>query len=621
MDTLLVRTMPERPAPANPRVWLAGILLGSIALLPGSVRAETVTAIVDLLPPAHGEAAEAVEWQSVLAVIPHEHQAVAARAFVVEGDGAPVARPDSGTGAAPSGRHGHAAGGALAGGRHETDTGPQLATRGLATWGYDGFQVATLAVAAEVPGADGHTRRVRRARVEITTRPGGRPALQRLRSDPRRDARLQRRLSHQVVNPAALVEYAPPRPPQPQRKSAAAPGGFLPSFDPSLVGSGVRYLIITTEEFVPAFQPLADWKTARGMPAQIRTVEWIESRTRQGIDRPETIRNFLIEAYQLWGIEWVLLGGDTGVIPARYGRTSLYPNTQDEYSPTDMYFSCLDGTWNEDGDAVWGEGATAEDPSEADILPELFVARAPVNDLSEVQFFVNKILAYESPVYTDYQHKALLLHEVLVPANWDSGEAIAYDGAVIGEQMVSASLPPEVVPTRLYDTYWMYPGSSQLSKALTISELNAAHGVVNQLGHGYRYNMSVGDQSLVNADADVLSNTDRSFLLFLANCTAVAFDFNCLAEPFLLNPGGGAAGVIGASRSVSAIFVTFYNSALFRQLYEFDQVHLAQLLNSARLERSALANNDSQDRQLHFSLNALGDPEMRVFTGPVAYTL
>jgi hypothetical protein len=106
--------------------------------------------------------------------------------------------------------------------------------------------------------------------------------------------------------------------------STSRGGGFLPTGDPSLDGSAVRYLIITSAALQSAFQPLADWKTQRGVPATIRTIEWIESRTRHGVDRAETIRNFLIEAYTLWGVDWVLLGGDTGTIPARFGWSSLY---------------------------------------------------------------------------------------------------------------------------------------------------------------------------------------------------------------------------------------------------------------------------------------------------------
>src|SRR5215471_13378420 len=47
---------------------------------------------------------------------------------------------------------------------------------------------------------------------------------------------------------------------------------FLPTQVPSLLGSPVDYLIVTTDALASSFQPLADWKTASGVPAAIRTL-------------------------------------------------------------------------------------------------------------------------------------------------------------------------------------------------------------------------------------------------------------------------------------------------------------------------------------------------------------
>jgi hypothetical protein len=195
--------------------------------------------------------------------------------------------------------------------------------------------------------------------------------------------------------------------------------------------------------------------------------------------------------------------------------------------------------------------------------------------------------------------------------------AVSLNGAPGTEQMISQSVPAGFTNQRLYDTYWQYPGSSKLTRASAMNQMDAGYGIVNHLGHGFRYTMSCGDASLVNADADALTNGSRSFVLMMANCAAVAFDYNCLAERFLLNPGGGAAGIIGAARSVSAGLIVTYNQAFYRQLFQFGHVHLADALDAMRLERTSLAELDGSDRWIHFSLNALGDPEMTIFTGAV----
>jgi hypothetical protein len=489
-----------------------------------------------------------------------------------------------------------------------------------------GYAIALVRVARAAVEAASGSRGAVEVAVEVETGLGTRASLARLRPDPEQAARERAAIERIVANRGDVALCAPPQPSlaalaappsrggRPSVASAQRSSGFRPTGDPSLDGSGVRYLIVTSEALAPEFQPLADWKTRRGVPTAIRSIEWIESRTRRGVDRAETLRSFLAEAYQLWGIEYVLLGGDTDILPPRFAFSTIYGGGT---APADLYFACLDGTWNADGDAVWGEGATGMGMGESDLLPELAVGRAPVNNATQVQVFVDRVIGYETPRFADYQDRATFLAEVLVPANWDSGQAISQNGAPGSEQMIAQSVPPSFTVQRYYDTYWNYPGVERLTRAVSLAAMNAGAGIINHLGHGFRYTMSCGDGSLVNADADALANGGRMFVLCMANCAAVAFDYNCLAERFLLNPGGGAAVVIGASRSVSASLIITYNRAFHRQLFEQQRVHAGDLLNALRLERTSFAEQDGSDRWIQFSLNTLGDPEMPIFTSAV----
>ncbi len=484
------------------------------------------------------------------------------------------------------------------------------------TAGYRGYSVALVRIAPFALGSPPAP-----VVLQVDTAPARRELqpLVRLRPDMVQSQRASADVRALVANDADVDRFAPSALQMSSIHPAVRadrPRGFQPTSDPSLDGSGVRYLIVTTEALVPSFQILADWKTRRGVPTAIRSIEWIESRTRHGVDRAETLRNFLVEAYQLWGVEYVLLGGDTDLLPARFAYSNVFGGGT---APADMYFACLDGTWNADGDSKWGEGGLGAVPSEADILPELAVARAPVNDATQTVNFVLRVVGYETPLFADYQTRAAFMTEVLVPANWDSGQSISYNGAPTTELIISQSLPPAFTSDRLYDTYWQYPGSEKLLRTSSVAAMNSGVGIVNHLGHGFRYTMSCGNGSLVNADADALTNGGRTFVMCMANCAAVSFDYNCLAERFLLNPGGGAAAVIGAARSVSASLVTVYDRAFFRQLFEQGHVHVADLLNALRLERASLAELDGGDRWIQFSLNALADAEMSVFTGAVRF--
>ena len=85
------------------------------------------------------------------------------------------------------------------------------------------------------------------------------------------------------------------------------------------------------------------------------TTDFIVANYRNGADIQETIRLFLQDAYAKWGTEYVLLGGDTDVLPARYVINTFYPTYSQTSIPVDLYYAALDGNWNANGNAFFGE--------------------------------------------------------------------------------------------------------------------------------------------------------------------------------------------------------------------------------------------------------------------------
>lgn len=53
-----------------------------------------------------------------------------------------------------------------------------------------------------------------------------------------------------------------------------------------------------------------------------------------------------------------------------------------------MYYACLDGNWNTDGDDRWGEA------NEADLIPELSIGRFCYNNDLEINRFIDKVDGY-----------------------------------------------------------------------------------------------------------------------------------------------------------------------------------------------------------------------------------
>jgi len=122
--------------------------------------------------------------------------------------------------------------------------------------------------------------------------------------------------------------------------------------NPALAGSynlntrhqtlGYDLLIITTESLKDGFEPLALAHNATGVKTVIKTLSDI------GSDDAEDIRDYIRDAYTNWGIDYVLLGGDDNVIPARdfyFGRDCNLV-FKPILGPSDLYYGGLDGSWN-----------------------------------------------------------------------------------------------------------------------------------------------------------------------------------------------------------------------------------------------------------------------------------
>jgi hypothetical protein len=340
--------------------------------------------------------------------------------------------------------------------------------------------------------------------VELEAVAGTSDAVRAVRMTPAGAAEIQQRLRATTLNPEDASTYPP--------VIVAAPtGAFSPSALPSLQGSPVASVIITTDALSAPFDSLAQWKTARGLPTVVRTVEWIAANYRRGTDLTETIRFFLRDAYANWGTQSVLLAGDTPEVPPRYLYSAYYYGGT--LIPADIYFEGLDGSFNADGDDRFGE-----QPADApDLWPELRVARLPVSTVAGANTVVSKIKAYETPLDAEYTDKVLFLAEVLFPTPWTQGQPIQSNGGTIAEEIRYYVESPDRRIARSYQTPTYFPGATQESRQATIDSLLAGFNMVFHVGHGYRFNMHCADASVTIPDADALVHPNREFNLYMLN--------------------------------------------------------------------------------------------------------
>ncbi|MCD4691007.1 hypothetical protein K8S17_06040, partial [bacterium] len=397
--------------------------------------------------------------------------------------------------------------------------------------------------------------------------------------------------------------------------SGSSPDGFSPRHSPSLEGSLVEYVIITSEEYESHFQQIADWKTKKGVPAVVRTVSWINSNYPGGCDTAERIRLFIRDAFASWGTTYVLLGGDTAVIPPRYGMSAYYGGWE---ISTDLYYSDLDGNWNGDGDSQFGEGYSGPGAvgDSLDLYPDVFVGRAPVATIIEAETFVDKTFEYVMDPDPVFAERNLYLAEVLFPYDWEEGMLISTDGAADVVEPTLSLVPPNVHIALLYQNTDPFPQSFPLNRTTAIDSMNLGYNIVSHVGHGNKDIMRCSRNNYVSVqDVDALTNgQNKSGYVWMLNCTSTAIEYDCIAEHLMNNPNGGASSLFGPTRFCFPTTAKDYYLSWFDYFYAHGTTRAGVISAACKTPYVAESNYDNTDRWTQMSHVYLGDPEMRLWT-------
>ncbi len=366
-----------------------------------------------------------------------------------------------------------------------------------------------------------------------------------------------------------------------------------------------QYLIITGEALVPGFQPLADWKRRKGLSATIVTVEAIQA-AYSGADTQERIRSFIQQAHANWNTQWVLLGGDTEIVPHRtaFAMDCEYGVYENNYIPCDLYYADLDGDWNANGNDIYGEVA-----DDIDMYPDLFVGRAPVETVEEAERFVSRLLRYERDPPPDYLLDMLFLAEIL----WSD----PYTDSGKGKDHIADSF----VPRRFKPITRLYESLGNQSKATVMAELNGGAHLINHDGHASIGLLSIGNGYLRSGDMDGLTNGERYGICYSIGCWPAAFDRDCIAEHFLTAPHGGGVAFIGNSRygwgspgNPLYGYSDRFDQQFFNKLLQQRHHHIGAALAAAKAVYLPFSAQENVYRWCQYEITLLGDPEMPVWT-------
>ena len=390
--------------------------------------------------------------------------------------------------------------------------------------------------------------------------------------------------------------------------------------------TSTEYIVITSQTIKNAFAPLVEWKTRKGVKAEIVTVEDI-CNSYSGRDNAEKIRNFLIESHQS-GLKWVLLGGNGDVVPIRYayqGNTSTPPSITNQQI-CDLYYSDLTGNWDKDTDGIWGE--PLEDSP--DIYPEIFVGRIPCQDSQGASQFVEKLLNYEqNPGEGDYGYLSQALWMCSDQMrDWNEGEG--------QHELVSQYLPVNFYQN--LDSLVEAPSGAAPNPISPVGEnctalMNQGWGITGIFAHG-RTDGFVASSNLINqwpksyvftwlAEGDghghfsSLSNKGKYGIVYSISCSQAAIDYEddptlgggpSVAEAFILSPQKGAVAFLGYSRwgwvSSSYKLAQEFMQEAFNPENEY-HIGIAEALSKLYYPYYW---------DLNYGHNLFGDPEMLIWT-------
>lgn len=238
---------------------------------------------------------------------------------------------------------------------------------------------------------------------------------------------------------------------------------------------------------------------------------------------------------------------------------------------------------------------------------EIGVGRLPVNNTTEAREVVDKLIRYMRN-----ENAGKWKNQLVYLA--DDGECGTHTKtAEVSAEMTRLANPDLVVTKIFLDAYPQEVSASGESYPIAKNKVAQLlrNGVLffDYSGHG-GYNNIASESILTIKEIEAMHNENLGFWLF-ATCNYAQFDGGkrCSAEACVLNPNGGAVGILAATRTVYATLNTYINRDVCSELFAHEntcryEATLGEAIMKGKNKRGADSN------KLPYVL--LGDPAIRL---------
>ncbi len=375
----------------------------------------------------------------------------------------------------------------------------------------------------------------------------------------------------------------------------------------------IDYLIVTRKDLLTEANRLADFhRDYSNLKVEVVTTEQIYNEFSSGSQDITGIRDFVKLLYDRgnsggYSLKYLLLFGDasydykdieannTNVVPIYQSGNSYNP----PYSYcSDDYYAILD-----DSEGFWG----IQNKDEA---LDIGVGRLPVSNLAEATIVVDKILHY---------------HDEVSLGNWiqtltfvgDDEDGNDHVGPSEGMTTVIRNQYPEYNINKIWlDAYEQVSFGSGNKYPKVNEEINKALNsrgtlIFNYVGHGGENGMA-HERVVTRPEISSWTNKDKLSFYITASCELAKIDNLDIESPgelMLLNPNGGAIGMVATTRVVYIGTNTDLNFEIINNnLFESGGQALQPLGEVYRNTRNADPNEEINKR----CFMLLGDPAMRL---------
>ena len=236
--------------------------------------------------------------------------------------------------------------------------------------------------------------------------------------------------------------------------------------------SGVEYIFVTHKDFLTSTKALADYRDTQGLTSLVVDIAELYDQFNHGIYHPIAIKSFLAYTFDNWSTppaftllvgsgHWNMLGHQG------YGNDPIY-------IPPNLAFV---DPWQGEVDSSNLLAAVVGD----DILPDLAIGLMPVNNSTELDNIIDKIISFENQSRQDW-HQNILFVADNVPDT--AGDFVGSSEKIMDNNLSIFNEPIKVSENDFGCTSAYTPACYAVTNAIT-STINITGALfVNYTGHG-----------------------------------------------------------------------------------------------------------------------------------------